>query len=278
MEAETVKKAGNSNLKRISSALIGFPLVVLIMVIGNKHVINVCLAVIAILSMSEYLNAASKKSNPIKWISYLSCGLISLLGLLPTELYANAIFTIIPIILLILFLQVIVTEMKTNFNDLVYTFVGIIYIAFCIASMAMVRNLENGKILIWYIFWTGWATDVFAYSIGRRFGKHKFSKVSPKKSIEGCVAGTIGAILVALVYTYFINLYSAVEYSYLHISIISLILSLVGQVGDFAASTIKRYVEIKDYSNLIPGHGGMLDRIDSIMFIAPFAYMLLNLL
>jgi phosphatidate cytidylyltransferase len=156
--------------------------------------------------------------------------------------------------------------------------VGIIYIAFCVGSMAMVRNLENGKILIWYIFWAGWATDVFAYSIGRRFGKHKFSKVSPKKSIEGCVAGTIGAIIVALVYTYFINTYSAVQYSYINISIISLILNLVGQVGDFAASTIKRYVEIKDYGNLIPGHGGMLDRIDSIMFIAPFAYMLLNLL
>lgn len=278
MEAETVKKAGNSNLTRIISALIGFPLVVLIMVIGNKHVISIGMAIIAILSMSEYLNAVSKKANPIKWVSYLSCVLISLLGLVPTELYANVILAAIPIILLLLFLQVIVTEMKTNFNDLVYTFVGIIYIAFCIGSMAMVRNLENGKILIWYIFWTGWATDVFAYAIGRRFGKHKFSKVSPKKSIEGCVAGTIGAIIVALVYTYFINLYSSVDYSYIHIAVISLILSLVGQVGDFAASTIKRYVEIKDYSNLIPGHGGMLDRIDSIMFIAPFAYMLLNLL
>lgn len=278
MEAETVKKAGNSNLKRISSALIGFPLVVLIMVIGNKHVISVGLAIIAILSMSEYLNAVSKKAKPIKWVAYLSCALISFLGLVPTELYANVILTVIPIILLLLFLQVIVTEMKTNFNDLVYTFVGIIYVAFCIASMAMVRNLENGKILIWYIFWAGWATDVFAYAIGRRFGKHKFSKVSPKKSIEGCISGTIGAIIVALVYTYFINLYSSVEYSYIHIAVISLILSLVGQVGDFAASTIKRYVEIKDYSDLIPGHGGMLDRIDSIMFIAPFAYMLLNLL
>ena len=278
MEAETVKKAGNSNLTRISSALIGFPLVVLIMVIGNKHVISVGMAIIAILSMSEYLNAVSKKANPVKWLAYLSCGLISLLGLVPTDLYANVILVAIPIILLLLFLQVIVTEMKTNFNDLVYTFVGIIYIAFCIGSMSMVRNLENGKILIWYIFWAGWATDVIAYSIGRRFGKHKFSKVSPKKSIEGCVAGTIGAIIVALVYTYFINTYSAVQYSYVNISIISLILSLVGQVGDFAASTIKRYVEIKDYSNLIPGHGGMLDRIDSIMFIAPFAYMLLNLL
>ena len=278
MEAETVKKAGNSNLTRISSALIGFPLVVLIMIIGNKHVISVSMAIIALLSMSEYLNAVSKKANPVKWVSYLSCGLISLLGLLPAGLYANVIFIAIPTILLLLFLQVIVTEMKTNFNDLVYTFVGIIYIAFCVGSMAMVRNLENGKILKWYIFWAGWATDVFAYSIGRRFGKHKFSKVSPKKSIEGCVAGTIGAIIVAIVYTYFINLYSSVEYSYIHIAVISLILSLVGQVGDFAASTIKRYVEIKDYGNLIPGHGGMLDRIDSIMFIAPFAYMLLNLL
>ena len=67
-------------------------------------------------------------------------------------------------------------------------------------------------------------------------------------------------------------------YSYLYISIIALILSIVGQIGDFAASTIKRYVDIKDYSNLIPGHGGMLDRIDSIMFIAPFAYMLFLLL
>lgn len=278
MEAETVKKAGNSNLTRVSSALIGFPLVVLIMIIGNKHVISVSMAIIALLSMSEYLNAVSKKANPVKWVSYLSCGLISLLGLLPAGLYANVILIAIPTILLLLFLQVIVTEMKTNFNDLVYTFVGIIYIAFCVGSMAMVRNLENGKILIWYIFWAGWATDVFAYSIGRRFGKHKFSKVSPKKSIEGCVAGTIGAIIVALVYTYFINSYSAVQYSYINILIISLILSLVGQVGDFAASTIKRYVEIKDYGNLIPGHGGMLDRIDSIMFIAPFAYMLLNLL
>ena len=278
MEAETVKKAGNSNLTRVSSALIGFPLVVLIMIIGNKHVISVSMAIIALLSMSEYLNAVSKKANPVKWVSYLSCGLISLLGLLPAGLYANVILIAIPTILLLLFLQVIVTEMKTNFNDLVYTFVGIIYIAFCVGSMAMVRNLENGKILIWYIFGAGWATDVFAYSIGRRFGKHKFSKVSPKKSIEGCVAGTIGAIIVALVYTYFINSYSAVQYSYINILIISLILSLVGQVGDFAASTIKRYVEIKDYGNLIPGHGGMLDRIDSIMFIAPFAYMLLNLL
>lgn len=142
----------------------------------------------------------------------------------------------------------------------------------------MVRGLENGKILIWYVLFSGWATDVFAYSIGRRFGKHKLSPVSPKKSVEGAIAGTLAAIIVTTAYTYFINLYTAVEYSYLYVSLITLLLSVIGQIGDFAASTIKRYVDIKDYSNLIPGHGGMLDRIDSIMFIAPFAYILLSLL
>ena len=278
MEAEQTKKTVGAHWKRISSALILFPLVVIILVLGSKYIVSIGLAIIALLSMQEYLHAVSKKSNPIKWISYLSCAAISLLSLVPQALFGNVILISIPILLLILFLQVIITEMKTNFNDLVYTFIGIIYIAFLIGSMVMVRNLENGKILIWYVLFSGWATDVFAYAIGMRFGKHKFSSVSPKKSVEGAIAGTLAAIVVTAIYTYFINTYAPVEYSYLYVAIITLVLSLVGQIGDFAASCIKRYVDIKDYSNLIPGHGGMLDRIDSIMFIAPFAYILLSLL
>lgn len=278
MEAEEVKKAKEANWKRVSSALIGFPLVVLILVLGNKYVVSIAFALIAMLSMQEYLQAATKKSNPIKWISYLSCAAISLLSLVPQGEFGSIVMVALPILLLILFLQVIITGMKTNFNDLVYTFIGIIYIAFFIGSMVMVSSLENGKILIWYVLFSGWATDVFAYAVGRRIGKHKFSSVSPKKSVEGAIGGTIAAIIVTAIYTYFINTYTSVEYSYIYIAIITLLLSLIGQIGDFAASTIKRYVDIKDYSNLIPGHGGMLDRIDSIMFIAPFAYILLSLL
>lgn len=278
MEAEEVKKSKDSNLKRVSSALTLFPIVVLAFIIGNEYVISVGLAIIAMLSMSEYIGAVSKKANPIKWISYLSCALIALIPLVPQAQYGNIMLIAIPVLLLVSFLQVIITNMKTNFNDLIYTFMGIIYVTFLISTMVMIRGLENGKILIWYIFWAGWATDVFAYAVGRRIGKHKFSKVSPKKSIEGCIAGIIGAVLVSLIYTYFINIYTVVEYPYLHISLIAIVLSVIGQVGDFAASAIKRYVEIKDYSNLIPGHGGMLDRIDSVMFIAPFAYILLSLL
>ena len=276
MDSEQTKKA--IDFKRIGSALIGFPLVAIIMVIGNKYVISIGFAIIAMISMSEYLHAVSKKANPVNWISYVACALISLMCIIEEAMYSKIILISMAIILLILFLQVIVTGMKTNFNDLTYTFVGIIYIAFFISSMVMLRNSLNGKILVWYVLFSGWATDVFAYAIGKRFGKHKLSKVSPKKSIEGAIAGIVGAVIVTLTYTYFINMYTSVQYSYLTIALITVILSVVGQIGDFAASAIKRYVEIKDYSNLILGHGGMLDRIDSIIFIAPFAYILLSLL
>jgi phosphatidate cytidylyltransferase len=123
-----------------------------------------------------------------------------------------------------------------------------------------------------------WGTDIFAYIVGITIGKHKFSKVSPKKSVEGCIGGTLGAILIMLLYTYIINTYLGMNYSYICIAAIGLVLSIIGQIGDFAASSIKRYVDIKDYSNLIPGHGGILDRIDSLIFLAPFAYALFYIL
>ena len=83
-----------------------------------------------------------------------------------------------------------------------------------------------------------------------------------------------GAVVIAVLYTLAINKIFDLQYSYLFVVIVTAILSMIGQVGDFAASSIKRYVNIKDYSNLIPGHGGMLDRIDSLMFLAPFAYVI----
>ena len=168
--------------------------------------------------------------------------------------------------------------MKTNFKDIAYTFIGIFYVVFFIMFVAFIDGMKNGKILIWYAIIAAWGTDIFAYVVGKHFGKHKYTKVSPKKSIEGCVGGTLGAIILMLVYTYFVNTYFSTNYSYLYVSGIGLILSLVGQIGDLAASTIKRYVDIKDYSNLIPGHGGMLDRIDSLIFLAPFAYALFTLI
>ena len=129
-----------------------------------------------------------------------------------------------------------------------------------------------------YILIAAFGTDVFAYLVGMKFGKHKFSKISPNKTIEGCIAGTVGAIILTVVYTIVMNNLFDMQINYVLIGVMGLILSLVGQIGDFAASVIKRFFEVKDFSNLFPGHGGMVDRIDSVIFIAPFAYLFITML
>ena len=266
------------DIKRLTSGLLGFPLVLIIFLLGNKIVVDVALTIIALLSIDEYFNAVKRVAKPVKWLGYVTCFSIAFIHIIPGE-YLNMVVTLsVPTILIILFTQVIITDMKTTFKDIAYTFVGIFYVVFFIMFIAFINGMPNGKILIWYALFAAWGTDISAYVIGRHFGKHKFSKVSPKKSVEGCIGGTIGAIILMLAYTYFANTYWGMNYSYLFIGGMGVILSLVGQIGDFAASSIKRFVDIKDYSNLIPGHGGMLDRIDSLIFLAPFAYALFTLL
>ena len=260
------------DIKRITSGLLGFPLVVIIFLIGNKYIVDVLLTIVAILAIDEYFNAISKVCKPIRWVGYLSCLSISIIHLIPPENLNIVVTLSVPTIMLILFANIIATDMRINFKDVAYTFLGIFYVVFFMMFIAFINGMTDGNILVWYAIIAAWGTDIFAYLIGIRFGKHKFSKVSPKKSIEGCIAGTIGAVILMLIYTNFANQYWGVNYSYVSITIIGIILSLIGQIGDFAASSIKRYVDIKDYSNLIPGHGGMLDRIDSLLFLAPFAY------
>lgn len=185
--------------------------------------------------------------------------------------------------------------MKINLKDIAFSFFGIIYIISCISFIPLIYGLDgnkeigivnngilesvsltaiSGKYLIWILVLTTWGSDVFAYLVGRYFGKHKFSKVSPNKTIEGCSAGIVGAVLLTLIYTLCINKFAGLELSYISMGIIGLILSLIGQIGDFAASTIKRYFEIKDFGSIFPGHGGFIDRIDSVIFTAPFAFCL----
>ena len=266
------------DVKRITSGLLGFPLVVLVLLIGNKVVVDIALSIIALLAMNEYLNAISNVAKPVKWLGYVSCFSIAIIHIVPEECLNMIVTLAVPTILIILFAQVIATEMRTSFKDIAYTFIGIFYVVFFIMFVAFIDGMPNGKILIWYAIFAAWGTDIFAYVIGKHFGKHKFNKVSPKKSIEGCIGGTIGALIMMLIYTYVANTFWGMNYSYLFIAGIGIILSLIGQIGDFAASSIKRFVDIKDFSNLIPGHGGMLDRIDSLIFLAPFAYALFTLL
>ena len=262
------------DLKRVLTTIIGLPIVILAFTFGNQYLIGMIIFIASIICMYEYFNVVKKVSKPIEWIGYLSNILIIGASFLSTSSFVSIIVYSIPFLMLILFLHIILTDMKYSFKDVAYTLVGIFYIPFFLMFLEMLRCMENGKILIGYIFVIAWSTDIFAYLIGKKWGKHKFSKVSPKKSIEGVIAGTIGSIIMAILYTLIIKNTLQIEYSYLSIGIISLILSLISQVGDFTASSIKRFADVKDYGNLLPGHGGMLDRIDSLLFSAPFAYLL----
>lgn len=268
------------NIKRITTSLIGFPIVILFLVLGNKYMIDVAFAIIALIAMYEYKKCSSNRVKVISWISYLCAISISLLHIIPTQI-ASFITTFgFPIVLMILFLHVIISNMKITFQDISFTLIGIIYICGFIVFLPLIYGIEGeiqGKILIWYIIFSAWGTDTFAYLIGKNLGKRKFSKVSPNKTIEGCVAGILAAVIISVIYTIFINTYFGLEVSYITIAIIGAILSIIGQIGDFSASVIKRFFEVKDFSELFPGHGGMIDRIDSVMFIAPFAYFLLTL-
>lgn len=264
------------DLKRVTSALLGFPLVVIVLLLGNKYVIDIVLAIVAIIALQEYYNAFSKY-KPIKWIGYLLAASISFIHLIPTEQLFTYIGFAIPIIITVLFIQLIIKDLKLSIIDIAITLFGILYIVLFIMFIPLLAGVENGKILIWYAILAAWGSDVFAYVVGKTFkmGKHKFSKISPNKSIEGCIAGIVGAVILSLIFTLLMDKLLSFEISYIKVLIVSTILSIIGQFGDFAASSIKRFVDIKDYSNLIPGHGGLLDRIDSLIFIAPFAYILL---
>ncbi len=268
------------NLKRLLTAIIGLPIVIILFIIGNKYMMDFIFAMIAIVGFYEYSKCASHKVHIISWVGYICAASLACLHMVPIKILFYILMLSIPCLLFVLFLHVIITDMKITFEDMAFTLVGITYIICFTAFLPLTYGIEgaiSGKILIWYIIFAAWGTDTFAYLIGKNFGKRKLSKISPNKTVEGCIAGTIASVAINIGFTYFLNQYLGYHISYSTIAIIGFVLSIIGQIGDFSASVVKRYFNIKDFSKLFPGHGGMMDRIDSVMFIAPFAYCLLTM-
>ena len=157
-------------------------------------------------------------------------------------------------------------------------FFGVVYVAVMLSYIYLTRNLEHGAYLVWLIFICSWGCDTCAYCVGILIGKHKMSPLlSPKKSVEGAVGGVVGAALIGIIYAAVIRGLDPDAISYTAIvsfGIIGALGALISMVGDLAASAIKRNHKIKDYGTLIPGHGGILDRFDSVIFTAPIIYYL----
>ena len=181
--------------------------------------------------------------------------------------------------LLVLMVIYVIFYPKYNFTEMAITFFGFFYVAVMLSYIYQVRRLDYGIYSVWLIFIGGWGSDTCAYIAGNLFGKHKFTPLlSPKKTIEGCIGGVIGAALIGFIFgMVFKDKFPHINSPQLACAIVGAACSMISQIGDLAASAIKRQNGIKDYGKLIPGHGGILDRFDSIIFTAPICFILIIL-
>ncbi len=181
-------------------------------------------------------------------------------------------FTKIEFVLLavLLFLSYsVATKNRFNFDDVAFLILAILYVG--IGFYYFVETREAGLIYFFYSIFIIWATDSGAYFIGRALGKRKLlPEISPNKTIEGFLGGVVCALLVAFLFILFSN----IEASVLQLTLITIILSIFGQIGDLVESALKRHYGVKDSGNIMPGHGGILDRFDSLLFVWPLLHFI----
>lgn len=183
------------------------------------------------------------------------------------------------VLLLVLLATYVFTFPKYNAKSIVCGFYGFFYVSVMLSFIYLTRALPDGIFIVWLIFMSSWFCDVFAYFTGMLIGKHRLAPVlSPKKSIEGAIGGIVFPAICGGVYAYFIQPYVAVGFPIIPaFVVICAVGCAVSQIGDLSASAVKRNFDIKDYGSLIPGHGGILDRFDSVIFTAPMIFFIAEL-
>lgn len=168
---------------------------------------------------------------------------------------------------------------KYRTEQIFVAFFGLFYVAVMLSFIYRTRLLPAGIFTVWLVFICSWGCDTCAYCVGMLIGKHKMApKLSPKKSVEGGIGGIVGAALLAVIYALAINHFGNAGVDVVRFAVIGAAGGAISQVGDLAASAIKRFHDIKDYGKFIPGHGGILDRFDSVIVTAPIIYYLAVLL
>lgn len=208
----------------------------------------------------------------LAYVGYL--GVISYYILISMGYSAYIMMDLIFILVAFMFVYVF-TYPKYHADQVMAAFFGIVYVAVMLSYIYLTRELKDGAFLVWLIFLCSWGCDTCAYCVGMLIGKHKMSPVlSPKKSVEGAVGGVVGAAILGAVYAAVVGEHLEAENPVFTYALICAVGALISMVGDLAASAIKRNHDIKDYGKLIPGHGGILDRFDSVIFTAPVIYFL----
>lgn len=245
----------------------------LLTIITGGAVLWTVLLCISVIGAEELYRAMDVHKNGFGLLETAAClGILLYYGAAALDFGRYGMMAVILALILILFVYVF-TYPKYDAHQIAAAFLGIVYVAVMLSYIYLTRNLDNGHFIVWLIFLCSWGCDTCAYCVGMLIGKHKMAPVlSPKKSVEGAVGGVIGAALLGVAYA------AATKGPMAEYAVICAAGALISMVGDLAASAVKRNQGIKDYGKLIPGHGGILDRFDSVIITAPVIYYMAVLL
>lgn len=249
-------------LKRILVSFVLIPLTLLAIIKGEVYFFSMSLILSTLCLWEFYTIFESKNYYSLKTISILVSLLFLTTAYIHGPQYMIYFFVFIPIIISI---EIFRKEKRSIINPVLSVF-GLIYITI---PFYMMNALEKDFRVVLFMVVLVWVCDSFAYFIGRFLGKRKLTEISPKKTVEGAVGGFIFTLVASLIYHYiqtdFITLKDAL--------VCGILIGTVGQIGDLFESMLKRYTEVKDSSRIIPGHGGVLDRLDSLIFVLPILYI-----
>ena len=239
----------------------------------GENVLFGAVLVISLVGMTELYKIVKVERSLLGIIGYLVAIGYNILIYFSLDDYLQLLFIGFLLILMVVY---VIAYPLYRIEQVMTVFFGLFYVAIMLSYIYRVAALEDGAILVWLIFIGAWGSDTCAYAVGILLGKHKMApRLSPKKSVEGCVGGVIGAALIGYIYALILgDKIVGLTNPRVLFAIIVASSSVISQIGDLAASAIKRNYNIKDYGKLIPGHGGILDRFDSIIFTAPIVYYL----
>ena len=255
---------------RLGSGIVLMAITIALMAYGGYPLFFVITA-ISVIGLFELYRAIGMEKTLPAIVGYISSIVIDILIL--DDAYEYLLMWAI-LTLLVMMACYVIAYPKYNSDQMTMMLFGLIYVTTMLSFVFKVRYVENGIILVWLIFIGSWGSDTCAYCVGKLIGKHKMpSKLSPNKTIEGCVGGILGAALIGFIFAAILFDDRALWWQ---VPVIAAVSAVISQIGDLTASAIKRNKDIKDYGKLIPGHGGILDRFDSVIFIAPIVFYLVK--
>ncbi len=247
-------------------------IIALATIITGGDVLFATLLMISFIGMTEIYKVLEISGTALGIMGYIAA--VAYYFLLRFKMTDLIVMLVIAFLIIIMAIYVFAYP-KYRSEQVMLAFFGLFYVAFMLSYVYQIRMLPQGAYLVWLVFICSWGSDTCAYCVGMLFGKHKMApKLSPKKSVEGAVGGVVGAALLGAAYAAILNRFVIVgaEVNVILYAAIGAVGALISMIGDLAASAIKRNHDIKDYGNLIPGHGGILDRFDSVIFTAPIIY------